>query len=692
MITLARSAWHGGWLLPVILGLLVATTKSAQAQARITFEASALMPALADDRPAVTDWIASVHGANLAEGRMELRCVADNQTLGTVLTDELVLSGQEQKIRIVLPPMNWQANTAEIEVHLRWLGKEGVQLLPGQRLRTSLPNARKFPVLMGETRQRPRSTLGRDRLADHLRFESLIPDELKEQAATITHHQSADEFPQDPLAFCQYEVIAIAEDVFPALRSAQLDALVQWVRAGGSLYLEPKGVLEPYHVAVLNRLVQDEPNPPTFVLDEQGRLPPGMLSDHAGMLFVRCGLGVVVLHLAADGTPLSDAAWKQAAAKLWKFKPIYEDLVASGWSANRVDLPSLFSPPNDSDLAFWQQGPPLVEIMDALRPQGVKLVPLWVIGTLLGLLVLLIGPVDYVVLGWMHRRKWTWITFPACIVVMTGITIGLTNSYLSSSEARRALILHDVAADGRIVRTNRLELVFTSATRFLETDLQASLFTPLREGGEQMNPYLNQRQAAQLRSLNYAQGGMYSAGMMNPYALSHTAPVSITGRVPGRYTVSQKVNQWTPQLNRIFSIAANSDTPALDWDALRIPQNVDLNQWQQNVTERMALQTRVQATLGPGAHVGVISAGPMIWGLTYAESFDAHWQVILQRLTFADRYDLARLLSQTSPHGGRTLDDLSLGGDGSPEFRWLLVFVPEGDDLIVYRRPYAAAH
>lgn len=645
------------------------------------------MPPLTDDRPAVTDWLASVQGAPLAEGRLELKCIAENHLLGTLVTEELVISGQEQKIRIVLPPLNWSPNAVEIDVHLRWLGKDRAWNLPTQRLRTALRSARKFPVLIGETPQRPRAARKRDPLADRLRFELLLPEELQDRAITIIHHQAAPGFPQDPLAFCQYEVIAIADDVFPALRAAQLDAMIQWVRAGGSLYLEPEGVLEPYHVAALNRLVQDERDRPAFVTDEKGRLPLTTLPDGEGVFIGCCGLGTVVLHLADEKAEISVERWKDVAAWLWKFRGIFADMIRGDGLTLEVAVAQL-RPNQDSDV-YLERGPPLDEIMDAIRPAGVKLVPVWVIGTLLGVLVLVIGPLDYLVLSSLRRRKWTWITFPACIVLMTGVVVALTNYYLSSSEARRALILHDVADDGEIVRTNRFELVFASATRQLETDMQSALFAPLKKGGAVVddNFRLNQRQRAQLQSLNYNQGMIYSQSLVAQMELEATDPVNVAGRVPGRYSVSQHVNQWTPQLNRKLSIGPTAQAKPVDWDALQIPPfpNVGFLKKYGETSNLSPLTSRLIEQFGPTAQAMALPAEGVVWKTMP----NTQWQPILQRLTLAERPDVAKLLSQTSPHGGRTLDDVTLGACCAANRWWLFVIVPQGDEVLVYRRSYA---
>ena len=69
------------------------------------------------------------------------------------------------------------------------------------------------------------------------------------------------------------------------------------------------------------------------------------------------------------------------------------------------------------------------------------------------------------------------------MLVVTLIMVLITNAYLSTAESRRALVIHDVANNGEIVRSNRFELLFTSATRRAKSPVQSAIFSPLFTGG-----------------------------------------------------------------------------------------------------------------------------------------------------------------------------------------------------------------
>ena len=697
----------------------------------MTLEPAPSMPPVVDDRPSLTDWIANVHGANLLEGRLELEVIANSQHIGAVLTDELVFSGVDQKVRILLPAYNWSIGADEIIVKLKLHTKGGVLRLPEQRLRTSLPRKRKFPLLMGETKQRPRSTLGRDRLADRLRFESLLTEEQIDHAITVSSHMTANDFPRDSLAYCSYEVVVAAGDVFTALRGDQLDALLNWVRAGGSLYLEPAGILESGHVEFLNRLAADDPRQVVFSVDDKGRLPPETFSGDDGFLHLSPGLGRAVLGLpSSDETAIPEPVWRSVAATLWKIRDDQRNTVINRppqAEPREAPAPQPAMVPGANPFEYPQQawnnlalnGPPLSDVVtnmvDWLRPQGVRMVPLWIIGALLGMLVIVIGPVDYVVLGWMRRRKWTWITFPVAVVFFTMLTVSITNSYLSSAEARKAFVMHDVADDGEIVRTNRFELVFTSATRRLNTEVQAALFTPLYTGGT-MDPRYGNVRSQRVVYVQGPNGQMVPTVQYGNYPgeMTHSDPVAVQGRVPTRYRVTQDVRQWTPQLNRWFSIGAPADAKSIDWSAIPVPA-VE-NYPALAAMNGQELLPAIRSQLGPRAQAGVLATTGWVWtsgssvaspqNQTYNRQYFVEQQLpsgvntterslqygqdmaAVERLSICPPQGLASLASSTSPHGGRSLDDVPVTTDGEADRWWLIVTVPQGDDIVVYRKAY----
>lgn len=698
--------------------LLGGEMPTAQAQSiPLTFEPLSTTAPVLEDRPTLTEWVASVRGGGLVEGRIELRLTAisaamPSEFLGTVRTDELVFSGENQRVRVQIPPYHWASGPDEIVIRPFLITKLGTVELPEQRLRTPMPIARKFPLLLGETKTRPRTKPGevlvRDKFADQLRFESLLPENLKDRALTIVNHLDVADFPQDPLAYCQHELVAVTGDVFSGLRGPQLEALLKWVRAGGSLCLEPSGLLSPSHAEFLNRLVAEDDRKLVFVLNDQGRIA-GSIAEGQEPLKIDCGLGRALLSLTLEET-LAEKSAQPAIAWLWKISPdaaadlqngiapvaLEEARIQQSVQGYYLGLPSPFIEDVTSQLVDW------------LRPQGVRMVPLSVIASLLCVLVICIGPVDYFVLSFLQRRKWTWLTFPGMVLVATLLMVSITNAYLSTAETRRAVIMHDVADDGEIVRTNRFELLFTSATRRARTPMQSSLLIPLLTGG-----YTDPRMRAagyrqQVTTVKGADGKTYQRVVNVPISSTMTEPILYEGRIPSRYQTVQEIRQWTPQLNRGLSIGAAAQSPAVDWSAITVPSDIS----QQAQCDEMLTQIRRQ--LGPDAQAALVFPG-QTWSSEAKSSSQAYpqnsypqnynniaWEHLpkfdasprmnsLLRLTSAQQYGVFALVNRTSPHGGSSLDDLPLAMNNAVNRRWLVILIPEGDDFVVYRKSYPAA-
>ncbi len=688
--------------------------------APLSFEPTSRTPPVVEDRPTATEWVAGVRGGGLVEGRIELKLTAlaanmPEQNLGMVLTDELVFSGENQPVRVMLPAFHWSYGAEEILVRPRLHTKHGAVDLPEQRLRAPLRTARKFPLLLSETKTNPRTKSGeigaRDKLGDRLRFESLLPEELSERALTVINHVDITEFPQDPLAFCQHELVAVTGDDFSSLRPAQLDALRIWVRAGGRLCLEPGGVLTAAHVDFLNRLADGDDRQLVFALDDKGRLA-GSVTAGSDSLRLTCGLGRVLLGFWMEQSLLRENA-RPTIAWLWHIR---DDRIASLMAGETpTELQSVGIQNSPQGYYFGLPAPltqdVTAQLLDWLRPAGVRMVPLWIIGSLLSALVLWIGPVDYFGLSLIHRRKWTWITFPIAVFAATLLMVLVTNAYLSVAETRRTLIVHDVAGNGDILRTNRLELIFTSSTRSAASDVKSALFAPLLTGGVSDPRMRGYRQ--QVVSVKGPDGQVYQRVITVPDSgAGPTEPVAVAGRIPSRYQIIQEIRQWTPQLNRSFSLGPADDASAVDWAGISLPspsQAPAAGRYDQ-------LLAQVREQLGPEAQVAVLGPANEVWSsdpqtptqqLPYgpyagAQYRDPAWEKIhtfpvsprmnsLLRLTSAPSYGLFALVNQTAPNGGSSLDDLPLTVTGSNDGWWLVIFIPKGDDFVVYRKPYPFA-
>ena len=105
-------------------------------------------------------------------------------------------------------------------------------------------------------------------------------------------------------------------------------------------------------------------------------------------------------------------------------RPPFKSWVGRGRLLNRLlDRPSTATDEASQGGAVMHSG--YVDLSGKLRSEldhytGVKMVPFWVVGGLILLYILLIGPGDYFFLRKVvGRMQWTWITFPAIVVAVS---------------------------------------------------------------------------------------------------------------------------------------------------------------------------------------------------------------------------------------------------------------------------------
>src|SRR5690606_24729653 len=135
-------------------------------------------------------------------------------------------------------------------------------------------------------------------------------------------------------------------------------------------------------------------------------------------------------------------------------------------------------------------------------------------------------------------------------------------------------VLRDVAADGQIVRENRLDLLFPSRSQLLATDIGRGLCMPTRY--QDFASFQN----------------MYYDPYSNQYTtVSRAEPAVYQGRMPSQCTLSQSVPQWTPQLNRSLTIPLDQPDDAPDFDWSQTPQF-------DSEKGRAALRERIRQSFG----------------------------------------------------------------------------------------------
>jgi len=696
----------------IVLGLVLAGQVAHAQGDRLSIEQSPMQPSIQTGRPIPSWWDVKIRGNSLVEGQFEFQLKNENQLLATLTTEEMALSGTQQRIRVLLPPVHDQQPIEQLQVSIKFRGKQFQQDLGSQMLRVALTKLRTMMVLSAASRVANKRSPERHWILRRLELESLALD-LDESVKTIQAPLEPGDMPQEPMGYCAYELVILFGDEFRLLKKPQLDALAAWVRAGGSLYLEPTGVLQPYHLEFLRSITAFGPSDLILQPDSTGRLLPETISNDNRLLQVTNGLGRIVLRIDEERTEAMEdsPAWREAAAFLWRLHSTQMAVAASEPSISTHALVES----NPQLLIPTQRGMSVrigsfsnhlktstTELVDWLMPEGVRMVPLWLLACLLIFFVIWIGPVDYYGLGWLKARKFTWVTFPLVTLLVTGFTVWITNQYMSAAETRRGLVLYDVGDDGSIVRTNRFELLFIASSRSVSTDVRKGIFSALGTGSS-------------LDDLNVRRPNRFqqAPGYMT-INLDQTRRLSskIEGRIPTEYTVTQEMAKWTPQLNRIFWIPGEKDETVIDWPALT--KDLDFSPMYVNKTVSSDLQYRVTTQFGPKALVACLGAnrkwaydrrdkwhslGGTNFSPNYMSVYDYGYPTLppevqsepdlfrwIYQHSSAVPAGLFSLAARVGPTGSEELEDLPVFDSTDLNQHLLVVVVPRGDDLVVYRK------
>lgn len=248
-------------------------------------------------------------------------------------------------------------------------------------------------------------------------------------AATVVHLGLADVV-DSAVALRAFDLLAVDDIATDGLTASQQTAIADFVKTGGSLLVGtgpswrrtlaglPSEIL-PIRVSGLTTLASSPAlGGLTGVQVATGELAAG------GSAWLTEG----EVPLLADWTVGSGSV--TMAAFDWKQDPI------SGWSGTRpllrqVLVRTMFGGQSQQDLSgqFGGQGGAAYQRSGSLSPvlgnlPALDLPSLVLTGVLVLVYVLLVGPVNYFVLGALHRRSLAWVTLPLVAVLVAGAAYG----------------------------------------------------------------------------------------------------------------------------------------------------------------------------------------------------------------------------------------------------------------------------
>ncbi|HEX8295443.1 MAG TPA: hypothetical protein VF593_04035 [Chthoniobacteraceae bacterium] len=650
------------WMKHVLLavGALFFLTSAIQAAA-LRAEVTPVGGRHRSQAPMLVDVTLHWSGSGLLEGRLESTFSSLDGPIFHLNAADLVLVAGAKTVRVMTPPL--PVHFHELEAKLRFVTRKESIPLGSFRLTGPMISKRNFVIAVCSSGLKSATS------SPGL-LEALLIERFQEGAKTPTERVTTsptrlepEDLPANALGFCAFDLVLLEGRSFTALREKQLAALAVWVEAGGSLCVISSEPIPPEHLAWLNRLASTRNNLAPFTVDDSGHLK----SEAAKLIFSRAGLGrlVVATEFPPDETALATAEWRRANAFLWKFRHGIASAISSGGRWNIPEEPRSNAQPRQT-----KRGGVLQSFFGArLFPESARLIPIQVIAGILALFVLAVGPGEWFVLGWLRRRRWTWITFPLFAVLFTLTTVQTAQHYLGAGDHRRSLTLIDLGPNGP-VRETEIEMLFTARDKTVSTDLRHRLGTPTTLAQRYYN-------------------GTSETGDQTP---------TFDGLLPVASQLRQPVRQWTPRINRTLTFNVAPDESGLAWDTITEGDlKTDLRDWigRQNGSGRFEFFLTTGRVLGRAVR-GSISTDvsrqveQRIRTRTHPNETPVNLTLdFCWALSQIPEFAVTSVLSQISPSADAELEDLALTDPSDPH-DWAvfaLETLPSGN-LRLYRRAY----
>lgn len=277
--------------------------------------------------------------------------------------------------------------------------------------------------------------------------------------------------PTQALEWCGVEGVAVLGESWALLRPSQQTALVDWVRGGGALWCLLPAEADAATWATLRTL--GGPTAKAWAISATGHLqnpPPSPCP-------VACGLGVVVFAppVPNDAAVWLQPAWRQAWCRFWRLSPTQAAtvLAGTGWEPH-----SNYSGihPQSSDTSFTV-------------PVKARILPVTQLLLLLLGFAVLIGPVEWWLLGWLGWRRWTWLIFPLTSLAFTAGLIALAEHHLGGGDEVRSITWTVLDHQGRVLRQDQRTGRFSSRSRPHQIEVRDALLGCIHEQKKHYGTY-----------------------------------------------------------------------------------------------------------------------------------------------------------------------------------------------------------
>jgi len=666
----------------ILILLLPACAAATAGELTATLETANLR--LRHDAPMPLDVRFQNPTQSLLEGRLEFTLLIGDRKVGVHRTAELLLQPGTQTIPVLLPPPPDAHPGDGIAARLRWLGADKPRDLGDQQIGIYGIGTE---LVLGIVRTERRLT-DLDHARDlSLKLESLRPARDAASWFSVSTHPvsiAARSLPVHPIGLCAFDAVFLDGPAFAAANEKQLTALARWVEGGGSLGICADARLEDRHIAFLDRLSASASSAFRFALDPNGVLTRSdEMSAFTAVLAPGLGRAFVVPLAVSDPNAFDRNDWRAAVAWLWKLRESEQREVrrTGRWSKDFVRNNQGWRGPDDGVLAaVWSAAAGF----DALTPGAPRQMPLGVVALVLGALLIIAGPADWLVLGWLRKRRWTWFMFPLACVGFAWGTAHLAGEYLGVEDRSGCVRIIDIGDDGRPLREVRYELLLPARDREWSFDVRDAVAVPVpRDFREPGGPFMPRSRLAISGPNVFA--GSASAGP------DSTADVITEWPAPGHFILRRTLRQWTPAMVRITAFPEAMPEPMPDWSAAleQFPKHPGLKSWSSgaDVVGAFRFEFRNRAE---GADEYFIDE--RLAARASAGSDDGREAPFVRRVAFGNGRNLGGLGEATSPVVAGTSDIVGAPGSsrtGRILCAWRTSKGADGSrELLIYRRKF----
>ena len=498
-------------------------------------------------------------GGSLLQGRVLCDIYAYEKYVGSWRSDEVAVNEQVLTFPLILPPSPLYNEQNPFNLRIAFETAD----------RTILMDQRDLPIESAWSREFITGVIAPDSVNRISGFHSkdhapLISDIFQlsrfhdhprhaTQLVVNTSPIVTKDVPLDPMRFTAFDLVVLSAESVKELRPAQWKAMATWIRAGGrACIIATLGVPENLRRPWLD-LFNERPGDAVLQFDAEGR---PQFTAGGTTLQARAGCGRVLC--LTESVDIDSPTWTENVLWLYGVREHAKSKILATGKWEIGFLPSEMEQPMFHPLAPAMR--PIVQLRQPLKSPDIRHVSMWKILLLLGTCLLLIGPVDYYALGRFGMRRWTWVLLPCVAIATTWATMRISQSALGAKDYSRSVSVADLDSEGKVVRVSRIEQHYagreTVKNRELTNAFRVDFERPLYGWNSLSNPLVP------------ATGGVHTGD-----DASTQPPLRYSGRVTGKYEVTEPLYQWSPRMFRetTFGVDPRVNATAVatvDWQAL----------------------------------------------------------------------------------------------------------------------------